>query len=126
MRLSIGHVAVLMLSLGAGACGDSAEQSGPDAAATADAPPALSWTTFGDDFFTRYCHDCHGPGDSLRDYSQLSMVRAEMDKIRCGVATVSLPGCTIPARQFPIGAGPKPTDAERESLVQWIDQGAIE
>lgn len=119
--------AVLVLALGAGACGgDSDEPGSADAASTSDASPALSWTSFGDDFFTRYCHDCHGAGDTLRDYSQLSMVRAEMDKIRCGVSAVSLSGCSIPARQFPIGTGPMPTDAERGSLVQWIDEGAIE
>jgi hypothetical protein len=107
------------------ACGDNGEASSVDANVGADAPP-LTWTSFAQDFMETYCYACHGPGDAMRDFSQLSMVRAEKDKIRCGVSPTALSGCTIPAGQFPVGTGPKPSDAERNQLVQWIDEGTVE
>lgn len=120
--LRCGLVLILM-SLAS--CGDDASMSSADAGPV-DAVPPPTWTNFASGFMETYCHACHGPGDALRDYSQLSMVRAEMDKIRCGVSPTALPGCTIPARQFPVGNGPKPSDDERNALVQWIDDGALE
>jgi uncharacterized membrane protein len=104
---------------------DSENEVAPDAqVASADAAAADTWESFALGFVTTYCHECHGPGDSLRDYSLLETVRGEEDKIRCGVSTVSLQNCTISPRQFPIGNGAMPTDAERLRLVQWIEAGA--
>ncbi len=37
-----------------------------------------------------------------------TFVTSERDKIRHGVSPNSLSGCTISARQFPVGSGPKP------------------
>lgn len=108
------------------ACGsDSDGDASPDAQVAAeDAQSADTWESFALGFFTTYCHECHGPGDALRDYSLLETVRGEESKIQCGVATVSLTGCTISPRMFPIGSGAMPTDAERAQLVQWIEAGA--
>ena len=50
-----------------------------------------------------------------------------MAAMRCGVAAVQDPswncGTSPSPRQFPIGNGPKPTDAERARLVAWITAG---
>ena len=82
---------LLALTLALGACSsDSDSQDAPDAqAATVDAQSADTWENFALGFFTTYCHECHGPGDTLRDYSLLETVRGEESKIQCGVATVS-------------------------------------
>ena len=104
---------------------DSDDSAAPDAqAAAVDAASADTWDGFALGFFTTYCHDCHGPGDSLRDYSLLQTVQGEESKIRCGVATVSLQGCSISARTFPVGSGAMPSDADRLRLVQWIEAGS--
>ena len=76
------------------------------------------------------CVSCHNPGGSasLQDFNQLSVVQANAAVIRCGVAPVGMlpAGCSgnPSAGQFPIGNGPKPTDAERAAIVAWIDSGA--
>jgi hypothetical protein len=98
------------------------------------APPdliPLTWTGFARDFFQTYCVSCHFPAGeaSLQDFNQYAVVQAYSATIRCGVAPDTgrlLPGCTgSPApTQFPIGTGPKPTDAERLQVVAWIDAGA--
>jgi hypothetical protein len=96
-------------------------------------PPAPkdTWTGFARDFMARYCVRCHNDdmtGDVWRNYRLLSSVAAEKVVIGCGLAKSSavrdLRGCPSsapPARQFPVGDGPKPTDAERERMLSWID-----
>lgn len=108
------------------ACSSDSDSDGAADAQVAqpDAGPADTWDSFALGFFTSYCHDCHGAGDSLRDYSLLETVQGEESKIRCGVSTVSLQNCTVSPRQFPIGNGAMPSDAERLRLVQWIEAGA--
>jgi len=53
-------------------------------------------------------------------------VTRDKAEIRCGVGTTVYAGCASfpPPRQFPIGNGAKPSDAERERLVAWIEAGA--
>jgi hypothetical protein len=55
----------------------------------------------------------------------LAEVKQEAAAIRCGVSPVLLPNCEGQPSpgQFPVGGGPKPSDMEREALVQWIDAG---
>jgi mono/diheme cytochrome c family protein len=81
-----------------------------------DADTGPTWTSFAADYFETYCLQCHGPGDVLRDYSDLAMVRAESARIRSGTAS----------GQFPIGSGPFPSDEQRDLLVAWIDAGTPE
>lgn len=141
-------LAAILLHAGAVGCGDDDGDDGDDgggspdaaaapdaappdapAAAGGDAAPPPTWSGFARPFFQTYCWACHGPGDALRDYSQLPMVMAEAAKIRCGVAPTELPGCGpgLPApNQFPVGSGPRPSEAERLTLVQWIDEGMPE
>ena len=122
--MQIQQTILLSAMLALSACSsDSDENASPDAQVSPDAPSADTWESFGLDFFTTYCHECHGPGDTLRDYSLLETIRGEQSKIQCGVATVSLEGCTISPRMFPIGNGAMPSDAERMRLVQWIEAG---
>jgi len=110
-------------------CGGGDDASTADALVgdQADAPPAaLTWTSFASGFSSTYCAECHGAGDPLRDLTVLAMVRAEQDKIRCGVSAIALDGCAIPPEQFPIGVGPLPSTDERTTFVRWIDEGALE
>lgn len=120
------RIAAAALAASLAACGGDDDSGAADASASADAESALTWTSFAGDFFETFCHECHGPGDTLRDYSVLSMVRAEMDTIKCGVSKDALANCTVNPSMFPIGNGPKPTDTERDMLVQWLDEGAVE
>ena len=121
---------VLALSLAAGCSGDDdAGMSGADAAAAVDGAATPTWSGFAAGFFETYCFACHGPGDTLRDFSLLEMVRAEADTIRCGVAPEAVSGCEgagVSPGQFPVGSGPKPSDAERWMIVSWIDGGTPE
>lgn len=105
----------------------------PDAGA-ADAGSTDTWTGWANaDFFQRYCTSCHTPGGqgdpsgSGLDFTLYADVAAKSALIRCGTAVAQDPswGCGSfpPAKQFPVGSGPKPTDAERNRLVAWIDAG---
>jgi hypothetical protein len=130
----------------AGAGGSSGGATGsPDASATGGqggggqggasdggAGPAETWDSFAKGFFATYCVSCHNDdkkGDATRDYHLVANVVKEKAEIACGVskgqAEWSKRGCSAfpPARQFPVGGGPKPTDAERDRLVRWIDSG---
>lgn len=88
-----------------------------------------TYANFAKGFFDMYCVSCHGPTttDQARDFSTMTDITRDHAMIRCGVATKSLSGCSaypnISPTQFPIGSGPKPTDAERTRLVAWIDAG---
>jgi hypothetical protein len=91
---------------------------------------AVTWTSFGRQFFASYCVSCHTPGGAgaQQDFSIYSVVQANAANIRCGVAPAGMlpSGCSgsPPAGQFPIGSGPHPTDGERNKIVAWIDAGA--
>ena len=102
-------VLVLAFALGCGGDDSSSEEGAADAAA-----PTLTWANFAEEFMTTYCYECHGPGDTLRDYSLQDMVRGESASIRAGIIS----------SQFPIGDGPFPSQAERDQLVEWLDDGA--
>jgi hypothetical protein len=100
----------------------------------ADGGPAAmdTWETFAQGFFGSYCVSCHNDdkkGVATRDYHVMANVVKEKAEIACGVAKspadATQHGCSgfPPARQFPVGNGPKPSDAERDRLVRWIDSG---
>lgn len=97
----------------AGCGGDGAA---PASDASVDSRAAPTWDGFAREFFESYCWACHGPGDTTRDFSLLEEVRTEADTIKAGVA----------AGTFPIGDGPRPSQLERDELVEWIDLGAPE
>jgi len=94
--------------------------------AASDAPMADTWTSFAQGFFTSYCVDCHS--GSPRDYRTMTDVLRDSSEIACGVSPDARASCTgfPPPGQFPVGTGPKPSDAERSRLVAWIDSGMPE
>jgi len=99
-----------------------------DAGTSLDAAaPVDTWSSFAQGFFATYCVECHST--SPKDFNLLADVRASAPRIRCGTSDVTLATCTPSsprARQFPIGSGPSPSDAERARIVAWIDAGLAE
>ena len=98
--------------------------SGSEAGAGAD-----TWTSYAQGFFTMYCTSCHDAEDPTgRNFMVQTNVENEKLVIRCGVAVAQDPGWSCGAsptpKQFPIGSGPKPSDADRTRLVAWITGGA--
>jgi hypothetical protein len=139
-----GVLALLSLQCGSGSerdATDSAAQNSAGAASTAPAAltpgsPATagsdSWSSYAQGFFASYCVSCHNDdnaGVAARDLHQRAVVDAEADEIACGLSKSSSDwngrGCMgFPlARQFPAGNGAKPSDAERDRLIAWIDAG---
>jgi hypothetical protein len=117
-------------SAGADAAGGQGGR-GADAAADTGGAAAPTWDSFAKGFFTSFCVSCHNDDNSgvaARDYHLLANVMREKAEIACGVATaanairLSCPASPR-ASQFPVGNGAKPTDAERDRLVQWIQAG---
>jgi len=89
-----------------------------------------TWTNYADAFVMKYCVECHSPTvHPTYDFTQYAIVKQNASLIRCGVAPTMLSGCgPSPApKQFPIsdtaGTNPKPTDAERDRFVAWIEAG---
>jgi hypothetical protein len=116
------------------ACSSSSGAPAPNATADSGAPAADAaptgdtWTSYASGFFTTYCVSCHDAQDATgRDYHVQANVAKDKAVMRCGVAAVQDPswGCasTPVAKQFPIGSGPKPSDAERTRIVAWITAG---
>jgi hypothetical protein len=104
-----------------------------DASSTGDGGPDLdTWDNWAQGFFTKYCVECHGVGNtSGLDFGMQSIVVTNKDTIRCGVCVQQDPSWGCPAspvaEQFPIsdtaGTNPKPSDAERDRVVAWIAAG---
>jgi hypothetical protein len=132
---------IALFAAGLAACSSSAPPTPPptpddlgpppdltSAPATADLQQ-LTWTNYAAGFFTHYCTSCHNPSGqaNAQDFNQYDQVVANAATIRCGVTPRGMPqsGCGLnpAAGQFPIGTGPKPTDAERLAIVAWIDAG---
>jgi cytochrome c551/c552 len=109
--------------------GSGARDAGASPAAASDAvATADTWASYADGFFTKYCVSCHNVRDTTgRDYTVRANLAKDKASMRCGVAVTQDPSwnCgTLPlAKQFPIGSGPKPTDAERDRIVAWITAG---
>lgn len=95
-----------------------------------DAATGDTWANFGQGFFATYCTSCHSPNGSdpgSKDFTMYASVMANAPEIRCGVAVTQdaawMCAAFPPPKQFPVGTGAKPTDAERNRLVQWISAG---
>lgn len=105
----------------------STDAGSADSGSMEDAgPPPDTWETFAADWFATYCNECHD--GASRDYTTLTHVRRDMDRIRCGVSPTTADGCggSPAAGQFPVGPGPYPDDASRERLVAWLEAGLPE
>ena len=108
------------------------QSSGVDSGAPVDngdsAAAGDTWANYAAGFFTAYCTSCHNAQDPTgRDYTAQADVAKDKAAMRCGVAATQDPSWSCAAsptaRQFPIGTGPKPTDAERDRIVAWITAG---
>jgi hypothetical protein len=114
---------------GAPATAAAMEAGGDDDGAVSDGTPtADTWENYAKNFFTTYCTSCHNPQDPTgRDYNLQADVAKDKAAMRCGVASSQDPtwvcGPSPVAKQFPIGNGPKPSDAERARIVAWIVAG---
>ena len=127
-----------LLGVVGGAACSSNSSPAPAGEATSDAAPSDSgaeasagdsWSSFAQGFFATYCTSCHNSADTTgRDFSVQANVEKEKLVIRCGVAVAQDPSWSCAAspapKQFPIGTGPKPSDAERRRIVAWITAGA--
>jgi hypothetical protein len=103
------------------------------AAGTGGSTGGDTWTNYADGFFKKYCVECHSPTvDPMYDFTQYVIVKKDSAIIRCGVAATQQSGCGVspPPKQFPIsdmaGTNPKPSDAERDRIVAWIEAGLPE
>ena len=111
------------------AAGDLARAA--DLASPGDGGGGDTWTSWASGFFASYCVSCHSPTGSdpgPKDFTQYASVLANAPEIRCGVAVSQdaawMCAAFPPPEQFPVGTGPKPTNAERDRLVAWIGAGA--
>jgi hypothetical protein len=136
--MNVRFLALALLATSALACSSASSSSEPDAA-TSDVAPASdvalgdiihdTWTNYAEGFFKKYCVSCHNGTTEPQNFNDYTQVDALKATIRCGVAPVLQSGCSnspYPPNQFPIGMGPKPTAAERDRLVAWINAGAPE
>ncbi len=92
-----------------------------------------TWGSYAEGFFKKYCVECHSPTvNPMYDFTQYAIVKKNAPTIRCGVAATHQSGCAnVPApTQFPIsdaaGTNPKPSTAERDRIVAWIEAGTPE
>jgi hypothetical protein len=135
-RVAVGLLALL----GGAACSSSPAPTGSDAETDSAADASVgegsakvadpdTWNNYAKAFFATYCVSCHNGTTQVQNFNDYSQVKALTSTIRCGVAPVLESGCSdspYPPKQFPIGSGPKPTDAERDRMVAWINAGAPE
>jgi hypothetical protein len=92
-----------------------------------------TWTSWASpQFFQSFCVSCHRPdgqGDPSGglDFNTYQDVSANAGLIRCGVARTQNADWNCPsnivAKQFPIDPGTKPSNEQRDRLVDWIDAG---
>jgi hypothetical protein len=131
LLVGVGATATLACS---STSGSGSGQPAQDAATmpTSDAPDTDTWDNWALNFFTTYCVECHAANNPKGlNFGVQSIVAANKDTIRCGVCVSQDPawGCPAspPAKQFPIsdstGSNPKPSDADRNRVVAWIEAG---
>ena len=128
---------LLLVASAVAACASSSGGSGgvvadSGAASALDGPDKDTWNSWAAGFFATYCIQCHSASDPKGlTFGVHSVVTANKDVIRCGVSVQQDPawGCASfpPAKQFPIsdsaGTNPKPSDADRDRAVAWIEAG---
>jgi hypothetical protein len=97
--------------------GDAGQEAGAGADAGTDAGGAgcLTYENFGKQFMTMYCTNCH-MGLFASHFVQLdSLAGVQTNKAAIKVQAVT--GTTMPQ------ADPKPSDADRKRLGEWLDCG---
>ncbi len=141
MRSHVLFLSVLSLALAA-ACSSSSASGGGGGGATPpqdsgpawapDGPDTDTWNSWALNFFSTYCVECHDASDPKGlNFGVQSIVAANKNLIECGVSVAQQPSWNcpagLPAKQFPIsdssGSNPKPSDADRDRVVDWILAG---
>jgi hypothetical protein len=122
-------------SSGSGSC-SVAMFSSSSSSSTSSGADADTWNNYAECFFQVYCVSCHQPGGeaSEQNFNDYSAVKPVTSTIRCGVAPTLQSGCPTngfpPPLQFPIYnatmSNPKPDDATRLRIINWINAGAPE
>jgi hypothetical protein len=128
-RLPLWYLAIALASCSSSGTAthvNTTTSTGDDSGSEAGAD---TWTSYAQGFFVTYCTSCHDAGDATgRNFMVQAKVENEKLVIRCGVAVAQDPswscGASPTPKQFPIGSGPKPSDADRTRLVAWITGGA--
>ena len=116
--------------------GGSAPTNDAEASGSADGAAGATndtWSSYAQSFTATYCVECHEAGNTKRDYTKIDDVMRDKVEIRCGVASTKLDDCVDafpPPKQFPIDnatkSNKKPSDAERDRFVKWIEAGLPE
>jgi hypothetical protein len=124
----LGLLALGCSSTSGAATASRSENDSGSAVATDSGARHDTWATYAEGFFTTYCTSCHDASDATgRDYTVEANVAKDRDAMRCGVAVTQDPSWSCaafpPPKQFPIGSGSKPSDAERDRIVAWITAG---
>jgi len=134
MKNWIRYLALAVLLLGSqmahGGCGDEEEIFGPPTESVCPPTSTLTYNNFGKAFMTTYCTRCHsseleGPdrqgAPSFHDFDTLYGIKAVSNHIDETTAA----GPAAINKGMPDGV-PKPTDAERYQLGEWIACGMPE
>lgn len=118
--LGIGAALLILVASG---CGDDE----PDAPSGGCTDSTLTYTSFAKPFVSSYCASCHAgsltgtarlgaPADDVFDTRAQLVAKAEDIKEQ-----------VVVLKTMPFGNGtPKPSDADRAKLGQWLDCGAPE
>ena len=88
--------------------------------ATCPTTSTLTYQNFGRSFFTRYCDSCHGTGGRTQpSLSSLATIRANSTAIdEQSAAGADAVNTAMPE------SDPRPTEAERRQLGEWLACGA--
>jgi hypothetical protein len=135
MAAKLGLVGVI-LCLGLASCGDDADpddgsmQSDLDTGATCPSGSQLTYENFAREFFTDYCVECHS-SERTGDERHGAPSDANFDSL-VGVEAVGAVAIDRAAGAGPEGVrnlmplgqdNPKPSDAERRQLSEWLACG---
>lgn len=118
---------VVLLTLAVSGCAEEAEGEGLSGVDCKEGS-TLTWESFGQKFMTDYCTRCHASSltgvarngaPSDHNLETVLLVRQEIDHVYEEAAA----GPDGVNTAMPIGA-PKPTEAERQMLGEWLACGA--
>jgi cytochrome c5 len=123
-------ISLLGLLTGAGCSGETHEEIGEPTGATCPADSSLTYDTFAGDFMTSYCTECHSLSVRGRDrqgapsdhnFDSLPALRA------VGAEHLDLHAAAGPNHvnevMPPEGHDPRPSEAERRQLGEWLACG---
>jgi uncharacterized membrane protein len=119
----LAGIATALLSVVGSGCGDDE----PDAPSGGCEDTTLTYTSFAKPFIGSYCASCHGA--SVTGTSRLGAPVDDVFDTRAQVAAKAddIKEQVVVMKTMPFGNGtPKPSDADRVKLGQWLSCGAPE